>query len=124
MQKHGPSYNCKKIIKVGKKQIIQSITVAWDVAHVVEEDKGLPETVRLVNQFANLVVFIVQGGQSIVFASKGTRIRFGQCFNILAYLLETVAENETNQVEVSHCEHIDSAHVKYPDHLDADPWNE
>lgn len=124
MEEHGPGDYSQEIVKVCKEEIIQRIAVTWNVTHVVEEDKGLPEAVRLVHQFANFVVLVVQRRQGIVLAAQRSRVRLGQSLNVLAHLLETVAQDETYQVEVCHGEHVNASHEEDPDNLDANPGDE
>lgn len=121
MEKDRPGDNGQEIVKVGKEEIVQGIAITGNVTHVIEEDKGLPKAVGLVNQLTNLIMLIVERREGVVLAAQWTGIRLSQSLNVLAHLLETVAENEANQIEVGHGEHVYASHEEDPDALDADP---
>lgn len=59
VQEYGPSDDGQEVVEFGEEQVVQGVTVAWNVTHVVEEYEWLPEVVGLVHQFAHLVVLVV-----------------------------------------------------------------
>lgn len=121
MQEYSPSDDGQQIIEFSKEQIVESIAVARDVTHVVEEDEWLPEAVRFIDQLAYFIMLVVKCGQSIVLAAQWAWIGLGKCFDVLAYLLESVAQDETNQIEIGHGEHVDARHEEYPNGLHGNP---
>lgn len=121
MKENSPGDNSQEIVKVSKEEIVERITITRNVTHVIEEDKGLPETVGLVDQLTDLIMLVVERREGVVLAAQWTRVRLSQCLNVLAHLLEAVAENEANQIKVRHGEHVNACHEEDPDALDADP---
>ena len=121
MEEDGPGDDRKQVVKVGEEEVVEGVAVAGNVTHVVEEDEGLPEAVRLVHQLADLIVLVVERREGVVLAAQRTGIGLGQRLDVLAHLLEAVAEDQADQVEVRHGEHVDARHEEDPDALDADP---
>lgn len=124
VQEHRPRHNRQQVVEVGEEEVVESITIAWDVAHVIEKDVRLPEAVRLIHQLADLVMLVVQRRERIVLAAERARVRLGERLDVLAHLLEAVGEDQADEVEVGHGEHVDARHVEDPHHLDGHPGHE
>ena len=76
VEEHGPDDRSKKVIELGKEQVVQLVARARNVTHVRKEHEPVPKVVRFVHQFANLwseqffVTFDTFGGHVTSLCSK------------------------------------------------------